>query len=717
MIATFGRSLARLEPASGWLLVVVALATALCPALVASDTTFALPDGLFAAAGVFGLALGALAYHGRWRWARGVVGIACGLTSVALLVLAAGQALPPLGLVVRDLGLLDAWLRGWLDVAPKSGTFLFLSAVVRRLWDEVQHAPANGEVGARLLVCVFGVLATFFSTAMLGSALVRGRTLFGWSMPLLATLATITIVGGGSGWALLTGLALLFMAAALAHFQANERRWLRTGIDYSEELRLETLTWAGGLCAVALLFAWLVPTPVSNPLADLIWRDVELPSGIAVLSQPRAPAPKAQITLSTLPIVSLGVSLEQQPPDTVALQVRLNAPLPDGPEPHYWRARVLNVYTGRAWTSNARTGTRATVFGAETDVPDTILQEITDQRRDRHLFIGLADVVALDHDAEVEKLADGTAAAFTTEDDIMSYQALSRLNTAPLVPPDQPPPDLRDFLGLPRNLPARVGDLARAITDGATTPEAQAIALETYLRELPYAYEVQPISSGTDAVDQFLFEMRRGYCTYYASAMAVMARSLGIPSRVAIGYATGEVAADERSYTVREADAHAWPELYLQGRWVAYEPTPVRQLPVRSSAVSAPADVPVAAAPPEQVNAPLVWMIVLAGLAVILCAAVYRRTHQHILPIDAMLADLAWVGQQAGVPWNEGWTLRENVAVLIDRMPDAAPVLGSLVNNVERARYSRAHVLDPDSAQQRAALRQLGVAARRTRKE
>jgi transglutaminase-like putative cysteine protease len=120
----------------------------------------------------------------------------------------------------------------------------------------------------------------------------------------------------------------------------------------------------------------------------------------------------------------------------------------------------------------------------------------------------------------------------------------------------------------------RVRDLAVVIAGDRQGDEARAQALERYLRNLPYAYEVEPLADGVDGVDHFLFSMRSGYCTYYASAMAVMARALGIPSRLAVGYASGEY--DERagSYLVREADAHAWPELFIAGRWVAFEPTP-----------------------------------------------------------------------------------------------------------------------------------------------
>ena len=146
------------------------------------------------------------------------------------------------------------------------------------------------------------------------------------------------------------------------------------------------------------------------------------------------------------------------------------------------------------------------------------------------------------------------------------------------------PPDMSTYLALPRYYAPRVSDLAHVLAGNEPTQYAKALALEAYLRDLPYSYQVQPLPGGGDAVEQFLFDMRQGYCTYYASSMAVMARILGIPARVAIGYATGEYDPATRTYIVRESDAHAWPELYINGQWLPFEPTPIRPLPARSVA-------------------------------------------------------------------------------------------------------------------------------------
>src|SRR5713226_150785 len=92
------------------------------------------------------------------------------------------------------------------------------------------------------------------------------------------------------------------------------------------------------------------------------------------------------------------------------------------------------------------------------------------------------------------------------------------------------------FLQLPPDMPPRIKQLAEQQTAGRTTAFDKAVALETFLRTFPFDTETPPPPEGRDGVDWFLFELRRGYCDYNSSAMAVMLRTLGIPARVAAGY-------------------------------------------------------------------------------------------------------------------------------------------------------------------------------------
>ncbi len=142
-----------------------------------------------------------------------------------------------------------------------------------------------------------------------------------------------------------------------------------------------------------------------------------------------------------------------------------------------------------------------------------------------------------------------------------------------------PPPSVRRYLKLPRDLDLEIKEMAEQVTATQTTGYDRALALQEWLRDPDeFSYSQTLDSSVTDgngqeAIVGFL-RTRQGYCIQFASTMAVMARTLGIPSRVAVGFAAGDQDADG-DYIVGLHDAHAWPELYFQGTgWVAFEPTP-----------------------------------------------------------------------------------------------------------------------------------------------
>lgn len=124
---------------------------------------------------------------------------------------------------------------------------------------------------------------------------------------------------------------------------------------------------------------------------------------------------------------------------------------------------------------------------------------------------------------------------------------------------------------------ARTAELARQIIGNAnaTNPYDQAKAIESYLRNnIAYNEQIPAPPAGVDPVEWFLFTQQEGYCTYYATSMVAMLRSLGIPSRMAAGFAQGDYDPSSGQYVVRERDAHTWVEVFFPGYgWVEFEPT------------------------------------------------------------------------------------------------------------------------------------------------
>ena len=125
-------------------------------------------------------------------------------------------------------------------------------------------------------------------------------------------------------------------------------------------------------------------------------------------------------------------------------------------------------------------------------------------------------------------------------------------------------------------VPERVQDLANAIIAGSTSDFQKATRLEQYLLvNYEYDLRVPPISPSGDVVDRFLFERQAGYCAQFATAMAVMARLVGLPARVATGYVPGVYDSLTGAHTVRLQNAHAWIEIKFEEHgWVAFDPTP-----------------------------------------------------------------------------------------------------------------------------------------------
>lgn len=139
-----------------------------------------------------------------------------------------------------------------------------------------------------------------------------------------------------------------------------------------------------------------------------------------------------------------------------------------------------------------------------------------------------------------------------------------------------------EYLQWPNTIPERVKTLAQEWTQNAGNTMDRALAIEAKLRDYAYDTNIPAPPRDTDGVDFFLFTLKRGYADYHASAMAIMLRTIGIPSRVAAGYVAGEYDAEKERYTVREIHAHAWVEVFIPTYgWIDFNPAPNWPTPPR----------------------------------------------------------------------------------------------------------------------------------------
>ena len=174
---------------------------------------------------------------------------------------------------------------------------------------------------------------------------------------------------------------------------------------------------------------------------------------------------------------------------------------------------------------------------------------------------------------------DGSVFDLDNEHPVGRYEADSRIPT-PSAVLLQSNADLNvdrlsaDYLRLPA-LDPRITPLTEKIVASVKTPRDQANAIESYLRT-HYGYTLQlPKAKSSDPVADFLFVRRVGHCEYFSSAMALMLRTIGIPSRVVNGFAGGEFNDITSQYVIRASDAHSWVEAYIPGEgWLTFDPTP-----------------------------------------------------------------------------------------------------------------------------------------------
>jgi transglutaminase-like putative cysteine protease len=290
---------------------------------------------------------------------------------------------------------------------------------------------------------------------------------------------------------------------------------------------------------------------------------------------------------------------------------------------------------------------------------------------------------------------------------------------------------LRDrYLALPADLPERVSGFARLITQEARTDYDRARAIERALRTLPYDELTPAAPANRDVVDHFLYDGRRGYCEHFASAMVVLARTLGIPARVVTGYSPGEP--DEGGRLVRERNAHAWAELYFAGQgWVIFEATPAQAEPPRADPVQAPAIVlaaptpatPDAAAPPDPTPAPssppgglataarlLQLLLALALIAAVVVSTWWWRGVHGLRGAGRWYGRLLWLWRWTGVATGPATTPFELAGTIGRLAPDAAEPAAAIADLYVQERYGGQRVTAPQAARAERAWRQVRAA-------
>jgi transglutaminase-like putative cysteine protease len=393
-------------------------------------------------------------------------------------------------------------------------------------------------------------------------------------------------------------LALLFLIRT--NLAEQQLRWREQQIYFNQDIALDFLRNGFFYSILVLTLAWLAPSLGRNPLVRELMSPInelyeEVNQEVSQLYQGTAKQQRA-----TAP--TFGKSLSLGGERTVENMPVFTVSTPAG---RYWRAVAFDTFDGRQWSNTLESEVS---FTASETVPvpswelrTPITQTITLLAPMGGVIVGAPDIrqVSVDVDATGQPSPAAAITAVTTDYSqapptgfevtmaiaqqemdtgdsysVVSHYAQVTRQALEAAGTNYPQAILDRYLQLPDNFSPLVAQTALSVTAGLETPYAQAKALETFLRTYPYDDAIPAPPADKDPVEYFLFELRRGYCDYYATSMVLMLRYLGIPARTASGYAEGFWDEENLNFYVTDADAHTWVEVFFPNfGWIEFEPT------------------------------------------------------------------------------------------------------------------------------------------------
>ncbi len=286
--------------------------------------------------------------------------------------------------------------------------------------------------------------------------------------------------------------------------------------------------------------------------------------------------------------------------DDLVFKVTVNQFRPNGAR-YYWRARTYDTYLDGSWIStfpdeksyepgdpnlsypdSGRYPKRAFTFTTNSNLGllYTPMYPINSSR-DAILVVENVDPENLDLGAMTLEQTMYSGEIYQIEARVPIPTTLAMRNAST----EYPEWVTNKYLQLPEDFSTRVSDLALEISKDENNVYDKVSAITRYLRQNISYQEVIPAApANQDPIEWFLFDLKKGFCNYYASSEVLMLRAIGIPARMVYGYAQGEEDRDQEEYTVLRKQSHAWPEVYFPGLgWVEFEPTSSQPVLTRPS--------------------------------------------------------------------------------------------------------------------------------------
>lgn len=482
-----------------------------------------------------------------------------------------------------------------------------LSSVGGRLILSFSDLIARRPVDDPLFFLALMSVAFWVLSASAGYRLTRHQNFLTATLPSMIGILVIQSYDNavrGRIWILAFFILLALFLLGQMTFLEAQKRWKEKRIFLSPENGLD-LTSGMAIAAILLITtAWVVPPSfIRIETARQTWIRITKPwteftqrfdNAVSALESQGGGAPGTEFYGSQLEL-GLGFSLSEEVMFTVDAP---ELPVSLTPPRYYWRGRVYDQFIDGRWTT---TGTQREEFSPDAPLPFELEEEFST----RFVFsVGEQPIALLYAPAQaiwVSRPGTMVSVPGGSDNDVLSWSAspgllpgevyqvevvLSNPNVEQLRAAGTAYPQwiVERYLQLPDDVSPRIRALAQELTINAETPYDKASAITRYLREnIEYAPSVPEAPFNTDPLEWILFEHKQAYCVYYASIEIVMLRSLGIPARMAVGFAQGEETRsglpeepDEatNTFTVQKRNAHAWPEVYFPGvGWVEFEPT------------------------------------------------------------------------------------------------------------------------------------------------
>lgn len=483
---------------------------------------------------------------------------------------------------------------------------LALALIVRDTWQRftwLRHADSVALIAVLVTqivrfvldASVLDVVVEFAAALQIIRLATRKGAAHDQQVIVLALLHLIagTVLGGGLGYGLcfLGVLIVAPGALVLSHLrrevEGNYRQGARdrTGlpVDVPRILRSRRVVGRTFLAVMCLLS---IPIFVFTGALFVVFPRV----GLSLLSLSHMGGGRVIGFSGRVDLGEVGV-LRSDP--TIALRVEIPE-LVGVPPPRlalHLRGTALDFYDGRAWTQSLP-GTRP----ADTDGGLIALERYPDPASDAVMRMDLESIdpavvflppyatglrfaaqgqLSFDPPATAVRGAEGEVRYQPADDRGLKYEVFVSRKKVPTFRAELTPSDRARYLQLPERLSPRIRELGEAWTAGAADDEARASAVEHHLHT-EYRYDLDsPSGRSKEPLDDFLFESKRGHCEYYSTAMAVLLRTAGVPTRNVTGFVGGTWNRFGNFYAVRQGDAHSWVEVYLEGRgWITYDPTP-----------------------------------------------------------------------------------------------------------------------------------------------